>query len=119
MEGLKRLLSLPENIKQQIDGEYGSIGQLYQNVFNLNQEECQLTGSNSPRLKQIENELLDIEDKLEEFGVTDGRDITSEIASDFGDIIVNKKIADLNEFLKPLGTDFGTMKKWLQDKYGI
>ena len=119
MEGLKRLLSLPDNIKLEIINNFGSIGQLYQKVFDLNQEEYRLTGSNSPRLKEIQTELFDIEDKLESFGITDGGDVTSEIASDFGDIILSNKIADLNKYLKPLGTDFEKMQKWLKDNYGI
>lgn len=119
MQGLKQLLELPDDIKQQIVNDFGSIGHLYRKVFDLNQEELKLTGSKSPRLKEIENELFDIEDMLESYGDIDGRDITSEIASDFGEIVVGKKIADLNEFLQPLGTDFSTMQKWLKDNFGI
>lgn len=119
MQGLKQLLDLPEEIKEQINNDFGSVGNLYRKVFDLNQEEYKLTGSNSPRLAEISNELYDIEDKLESYGVSDGRDITSDISSDFGDIIVSKRIADLNRFLEPLGTDFETMQKWLKENYDI
>lgn len=119
MQGLKQVLDLPEEIKEQINIDFGSAGNLYRKVFDLNQEEYKLTGSNSSRLAEIRNELYDIEDKLESYGVPDGRDITSDISSDFGDIIVSKRIADLNRFLEPLGTDFETMQIWLKENYGI
>ncbi len=119
MQGLKQVLDLPEEIKEQINNDFGSAGNLYRKVFDLNQEEYKLIGSNSPRLAEIKNELYDIEDKLESYGVPDGRDITSDISSDFGDIIVSKRIADLNRFLEPLGTDFETMQIWLKENYGI
>lgn len=119
MSGIQNLLTLPQEILDQIILEFGSVAGLYKKVFDLNQEEYRLTGSNSPRLKVIENELFDIEDKLEGFGVTDGRDITSDIAADFGEIIVNKRIQDLDKYLKQFGTDFETMRKWLKDNYNI
>jgi len=119
MEGLNRLLKLPDDIQSQIKRDFGSIAELYKKVFDLNKEEHGLILSKSPRLIEIRNELYDIEEKLESYGILDGSDITSEIASDYGDIIVTKRIADLNKYLIPLGTDFEKMKKWLKDKYGI
>jgi hypothetical protein len=119
MQGLKQLLDLPDEIKEQIINDFGSVGNLYRKVFDLNQEEYKLTGNNSPRIAEIQNELYDIEEKLESYGVTDGRDITTDISSDFGDIIVSKRIDDLNRFLQPLGTDFETMQIWLKENYGI
>lgn len=119
MQGLNHLLNLPAGIKQQIVTDFGNISNLYKKVFDLNQEELKLTGSKSPRLQDIKNELFDIEDKLESYGVTDSREITTKIASDFGEIVVGNKIVNLNKFLQPLGTDFATMQKWLKDNYGI
>lgn len=119
MQGLDRLLNLPENIKTEIENEYGSVQDLYQKIFDLNAEEYSLTGSNSPRLSAIQTETYNIEDKLEEFGLTDGSDITTEISSDFGEIIVNKRITKLNDYLSQFGTDFDTMREWLKNKYNI
>lgn len=119
MEGLKQLIELPESVKEQIIQDFGSISGLYQKVFDLNQEEHKLTGTNSSRLEEIANELFDIEDKLESYGLADGSDITSDIAADYGEIIVNKRIADLNKYLEPLGTDFEKMQKWLKENHGI
>ena len=119
MQGLIRLRKLPKEVQDKILSEFGGIEKLYQNVFDLNAESYRLTGSKNPRLDEIQNELFDIEDKLEEFGITDGSDFTSEIASDFGDIIVTKRINDLNKYLAQFGTDFATMQKWMKDKYGI
>ena len=119
MEGLDQILRLPEEIKEKIKQEFGSEFELYQKVFDLNKEQHQLTGSGSPRLSDIENELFDIEDKLEEMRIVDGRDITSDIASDYGEILVNKRIDDLNKYLEPLGTDFNKMQQWLKNNYGI
>ena len=119
MQGLIRLKKLPKDIQDKIVSEFGSIEGLYQKVFDLNAEEYRLTGTKNPRIDKIRNEIFDIDDKLEEFGITDGSDFTSEIASDFGNIIVSKKISDLNKYLAQFGTDFDTMQKWLKDKYGI
>jgi cation transport regulator ChaB len=44
MQGLKILLDLPEEIKEQIINDFGSVGNLYRKVFDLNQEEYKLTG---------------------------------------------------------------------------
>lgn len=119
MNGLKQLFELPDEIKEQIVSDFGSISRLYQKVFDLNKEESKLTGTDSPRLDAIAIELFDIEDKLESYGITDGRDITSDIASDYGEIIINKGINDLNKYLEPLGTDFEMMQKWLKENYGV
>ena len=51
--------------------------------------------------------------------MTDGSDITNEISSDFGEIIVNKQIKELNKYLAQLGTDFNTMRDWMKKKYDI
>jgi len=119
MQGLDRLLNLPDNIKTEIENEYGSVQDLYQKIFDLNAEEYSLTGSKSPRLNKIQTETYDIEEKLEEFGLTDGSDITTEISSDFGEIIVNKRVTALNDYLSKFGTDFDTMRDWLKNKYNI
>ena len=119
MEGLKKLLELPENIKEQIIQNFGSISEFYQTVFELNQEQHKLTRTNSLRPEEIAKELFDIEDTLESYGIADGGDITSDIAADYAEIIANKGIADLNKYLEPLGTDFETMQKWLKENYGI
>jgi len=119
MQGLDRLLKLPDNIKTEIENEYGSIQDLYQNIFDLNAEEYRLTGSKNPRLNEIQTEIYNIEDKLEEIGLTDGSDITVEISSDFSEIIVNNRITKLNEYLSQYGTDFDAMREWLKNKYNI
>tara|TARA_Y100001001_G_C7961319_1_gene292631 strand:- start:315 stop:680 length:366 start_codon:yes stop_codon:yes gene_type:complete len=119
MQGLKRLLCLPENVKNQIVNAYGSVQNLYQKIFDLNAEEYGLTGSGSPRLNEIQTEIYHIEDQLEEFGLTDGNDIITEISSDFGEIIVNGHIKELNNYLSQFGTDFDTMRQWLKSKYNI
>ena len=119
MEGFIKLIKLPLDIQNKIISEFGGIESLYQNVFDLNAESYRLTGTKNPRLDEIRKELFDIENKLEEFGIMDGSDFTSEISSDFGDIIVSKRINNLNKYLAQFGTDFDTMQKWLKDKYGI
>jgi hypothetical protein len=119
MEGLETLLNLPAEILEKISEEYGTVFRLYRKIFDLNNEQYKLMGSGSPRLEEIKNELLDIEDSLEEYGVEDGRDITTEIASDFAEIIVNRRINGLDKYLEQFGTDFNTMRDWLKDKYGL
>lgn len=122
MEGLKMLTSLPIDIKKSIVQEFGSIETLYKKVFDLNAEDYGLH-MNKPkgyqsRQQAINSELLDIEDKLEELGL-DGRDVTSEISSDHGEIIVNRRVQDLDNYLRQIGTDYETIKAWLKNSYGI
>jgi len=119
MQGLIRLKRLPKEIQEKIVAEYGTVERLYQKVFDLNSEEYRLTGTKNPRIGEIHSELYNIEAKLEEFGINDGSIFITEIASDFGEIIVTRKINDLNKYLAQFGTDFETMQKWLKDNYGI
>lgn len=122
MTGLNYLQSLPEEIKNKIIAEWGSIAIFYKTVFDLNATDYRLAMTKPNGFEQqratIEKTLFEIEDKLDDFGI-DGRDVTSEISSDHGDIIVNKKIQHLDNYLKQFGTDFETMRKWMKDSYGI
>ncbi|SDD70745.1 hypothetical protein SAMN05216464_102336 [Mucilaginibacter pineti] len=116
MDGLKILNSLTDDQKSAITQKFGSIGQLYKKVFDLTNQEYVLRNSN--RQVEIQDQLFDIEDKLDEIGL-DGHYIKSQISSDFGEIIVNKAIKSLDAELKKFGTDYETMRDWMKDKYGI
>ena len=60
----------------------------------------------------------DIEEKLDGFGI-DGIDVIAEVRSDYGDILVNREINALNEFLKDLGIEYPAVREWLKDTYNI
>ena len=122
MSGLNLLNQFPEEIKEKIIAEFGSIQDLYKKIFDLYQRQHSLykiKPLDNQKVANIDNEIYDIEEKLEELGVEDGSDITSEISSDFGEIMVNKEINNLDLYLKQRGTDYETMRSWLKDKYGI
>lgn len=119
MSGYNKLINLPEGIKKQIIDEYGSLISFYKKIFALNHESYLLAGKDNVRVSEIENEIDSIEERLEAFGLEDGSDITVEISSDHGEIIVNKVINDLNDYLADFGTDFVEMQKWLHSQYKI
>jgi hypothetical protein len=122
MTGLNFILQLPDEIKNKISTEWGSIGNFYRLVFDLNAQDYKLATQKPNGYEQqradIEKTLYDIEEKLDEFGI-DGRDVTTEISSDHGEIIVQRHVQNLDHHLRKFGTDFETLRKWMKDKYGI
>ena len=122
MEGLEYLRSLSQETKEKISSEFGGIENLYKTVFDINKTEHSLY-ANKPenyksQLQLAENSLNEIENRLEKIGL-DGRDVTTEIASDFGEIVVSKNINALDNYLKQHGTDYLTMRDWIKENYGI
>lgn len=120
---LEILHSLPNQIKEQISHEYGSIDGFYQMVFKLNATDYNLFITKpigyENAMRKIQNQIEEIEDKLERLGVIDGSYITSEISNDHGEIVVNQNIKQLDNYLRQSGTNYNTMRKWLSDNYGI
>jgi hypothetical protein len=122
MSGLNFLSQFPEEVKEKIIVEFGSIQNLYKKIFDLYQRQHSLyriKPIDNQAVANIDNEIYEIEEKLEELGVEDGSDITSEISSDFGEIIVKKENNTLDLYFKERGTDYETMRSWLKDEYGI
>ena len=94
MTGIEYLEGFPEEIKEQIITEYGSLIDLYQMIFELNSQQYklyQVKPLEKQKIFAIRNKLFDIEDKLEEFGIEDGRDVTTEVSSDFGEFMTKAK----------------------------
>lgn len=122
MQGIDNLRRLPDEVKGQIAARYGSIEEFYKLLFELNARDYKAFIEKKPGYKavqqEIETQINDIEEWLEGFGV-DGRDVTSEISSDHGEIIVNKHVTALDNYLKQYNTDFATVRKWLKDKFGV
>ena len=115
MDTLHKLNSLPEQIKSCIINKFGSIDELYKNIFYLHYQEYLFYKSkNLKGIDLVKNKLFEIEEKLEDCGIEDGSDIIIEISSDFTGIIVDKLVSKLDEYLKSIGTDFETMRKWLE-----
>ena len=48
----------------------------------------------------------------------DGHGIMTEISSDHGEIIVNKVVTNLDNYLKQKGTTFEQMREWLKRQIG-
>jgi len=118
MDGMIELNALPEEVRRSIVARFGSLVELYQRIFDLQSDEYRHM-KDEQRVAAIQNQLNDIVDAMEACGVEDGQDIVSSVAGDFGELIVAKAVKDLNEYLKPLGTDFVEMRRWLKDTYGI
>lgn len=123
MTGLEIIKKLPNDIKGKIITEYGGIEEFYQMVFDLYVKEYRLfigkPEGYREKLAEIETQINDIEDKLEELGLEDGRTITSNISSDNTEIIANKHVQKLDEYLKANGSDYVTMRAWMKKQYGI
>jgi len=104
-KGLRFIFNLPEEIKQKIESEYGNIESLYGKISELvlNDFKLNFTNANPKLINQNQKELYEIEDKLEEFGVEDSTEITSEIRSDYDEIFALKEIAKLELKLNELG----------------
>jgi hypothetical protein len=121
MEGLQILHSLPSDKKEKIEKEFGSIEELYKKVFDNYNEDYKLHRTKpsgyQEQQEKIKNALYDIEDKLDEMEL-DGHSIITDISSDHGEIIVNKTVKDLDEYLKQYGTTFEKMREWLKKHLG-
>lgn len=116
MEGLKILKELPEEIETKIIAEFGTIEKFYKMVFDLYAEDYKIfkvkPAGYKERQAQIKSQIYDIEDKLDAMGV-DGHDITTEISNDHTEIIVNRTVTNLDEYLQRFGTNFEEMSVWI------
>jgi translation elongation factor EF-1beta len=124
MKGFELLQSLSNEIKKQICQEYKSIECFYQYVFDLNVQHFNLFMKKpegyTEQIDKIKNELYDIDEKLESFGITEGDYITNEIGGDCNEIIAGKYIVTLeNDLRKNFGTSYETMRVWLRENSGI
>ena len=118
MEGMIELKALPEEVRKCLEERYGTLVELYKRIFNLHRDEHRYM-KDSQRVEVIRKQLDEIADALEECGVQDGQDIVSYVAGDYGELVVSKNVKDLNDYLRPLGTNFDEMQRWLKDTYGI
>jgi predicted enzyme related to lactoylglutathione lyase len=122
MTGLIYISQLPDSIKSKITEDFESLQQFYLKVFDLCYRDYSIF-MNKPKgfeqaREQIQNLFYDIEDKLDTYEI-DGGELVTEIRSDFGEIIVNKRIQKLNSYLSQFGTDFETLREILTKEYGI
>jgi len=101
MQGLELLKKLPEKTQQAIISKYGSLESYYQHVYKLYQSDRHWFSNKTQEAKikrqEIQNQLFDLEDELETFGLIDGHAVLTEISSDHG-----KEVLD--GFLKKLGS---------------
>ena len=100
MQGLELLNKLPETTQKAIISKYGSLKNYYQHVYKLYQADrywfSNKTDVAKTKRQEIQNQLFDLEDELETFGLTDGHAVLTEISSDHGEEV-------LDDFLKKLG----------------
>ena len=121
MEGLKELYELPIEKRNAIAETFESVENLYEKVFELHKKDY-LLQKNKPNgyqalQAQYQSELNEIEDVLDEMEL-DGHSIITEISSDHGEIIVNKVVTNLDNYLKQKGTSFEQMREWLKRQIG-
>jgi hypothetical protein len=122
MTGFEYLQTLSSEQKEGIERKFENLDNLYQKIIELNSLEYNLTIQKpegyKEKLQKIENQLYDIENKLDELGL-EGKDVTTEIGCDFSEVIVTKKVQKLDEYLKTKGTDFKTMRDWIYKKFNL
>lgn len=121
MTGLKFIENYPSDIREKIANKYESVENLYQTIFKLIVEDYksyQMMPRNDKKITKVQNELFAIEEKLDEFGI-DGIDVIAEVRSDYGDLLVNREINALSEYLKDMGIDYPSTRQWLNDTYNI
>lgn len=121
MDGLKLLYSLPEDRKAAITQQFGSLEEFYKKVFELYKQDYFLH-MNKPdgyktQQEKIQNDIFDIEDSLDDMEL-DGHSIITEISSDHGEIIVNRVVSNLDNYLRQYGTTFEIMREWLKKQIG-
>ena len=72
MEVVKEYNTVAGRNHKRISEEFGSVHKLYKKIFDLYREDAQLYYESSllnARMKQIQNELFEIEDKLNAIGI--------------------------------------------------
>ena len=122
MLGFTRLSNLNNTIKDKIKMEYGSIENLYKQVFELYTKDFKLhmtSPKDNKQINVIKGEIYKIDEKLEEFGIQDGSEITLEIGNDHNEIVLNNEITKLDNLLKAHGSDYPTMREWIKKNHGI
>jgi hypothetical protein len=93
-QGEQKLHSLPGDVQQKIIAKYSSLEEFYFRVFyNSHLDYIAHKANDIASMKQLENELFEIQDELEEFGALDGHDITTAISSDFSENVAKKYVA--------------------------
>jgi hypothetical protein len=113
MDAITILKNLPQDIKSKIDEEYGNWQQVYIMAYVSSANDYFLLKTKpigyEKMRNDVQNELYNIKDKLDEFGL-DGHSLITDISSDFTETIVNRTITDLDNYLAQFGTSFEFMK---------
>jgi len=101
-EGLAKLHTLREDLKNAIATKYGSLEEFYDLIYAL--ESAQYTATVKNKDAAVSNKITaimnEIEDDLENMGAFDGRDITTAIISDFTGIIAQQYAERIANYLK-------------------
>jgi len=108
MKGLNMLRCLSMEKTTMIDDEFGSLENLYKKIFELHEEDFKLYKSKTygylARLEQIRNDLYEIEDRLNEMGI-DGFNIVSTISNDQEELMLSKKVLNLDSIERVPGSN--------------
>ena len=113
MDAITILKNLPQDIKSKIDKEYGNWQQVYIMVYVSSANDYFLLKTKpigyEKMRNDVQNELYDVKDKLDEFGL-DGHSLVTDISSDFTETIVTRTITDLDNYLAQFGSLFEFMR---------
>lgn len=86
-EGMQKITNLPVKVQQKIIKKYSGLEEFYFKVFYNRHEHYKAYKAHSNDVKVLDQELLDIESELENYGALDGHDITTSISADFSENI--------------------------------
>ena len=113
-EGRRLLENLNQELKNRIIEEYGSLDYLYFEVYYLERKLYQnYLEKNHKEVARIRGLVMDIDDKLEEFGAIDGSDITHPIGTDFSEEAASNTI---RKNFKNLGFSEDLINAWIKSK---
>jgi hypothetical protein len=113
VDAITILKNLPQHIRSKIDETYGSWEQLYERVYVSSANDYFLlrmkpAGYEKMR-NDVQNELYNIKQKLDEFGL-DGHSLVTDVSRAFTETIVTRTITDLDTYLAQFATSFDFMK---------
>lgn len=113
MDGLKNLNTIPEDFKNAIINDFGTLMNFYYHILENAKDEYSEFKSGKTTYK-YEEERDKIVEKYEVAGFKGVERLVSSINEDFGDIIVKRVVDNLNAYLTPLGTNFSEMQQRLR-----
>lgn len=123
MEGLIKLHQMSTDKKETIINLFESLENFYKKIFLLNHSQYTYSvGSlkNDEKANSIQDKIFSIEFQLQNNGFIDPNSITTDISSDYSEIIILRNKSRFPTYSEFLGEKlFTEMEKWLIQEFNI